>query len=484
MKKVYRNLILFSILLISVIMHWNHFPKDLMSFHVWRQTQTQSTINNYFEEDMNILNPRRNDRGNGDGIFRMEFPMMQWMVACLYKMTGKHVIVSRIFNFITGLSSILALFLLLKLLFKNEVIAVIGAWTFNFSPGFYYYTINPMPDNFALCCSLWGIVLFFYWHQKQRNSLLLCSSLLLSFGTLCKLPFIVYYSVPLGFFLIQTIKWGLNRQIILNTSIILLSILLPFSWYLMVVPNWGGNGIVQGIFSNHIPTPVILYYICYNLFSTLPELLLNYGSLVFFLAGFYFVIKKKTYRNKFFPLLALWSISLVAFFLFEVNMIAKAHDYYLFPFFPVLFILVSYGAYHLLSLKSKFMKYIVFFLLLLLPVTAWLRNQDRWDPQSPDFNKDLLEYKNELRDAVPGDALCIAGNDESHFIFFYYIDKKGWGFQSDTLNPAEMENMIKEGAEYLYSDSRLLENNDQIKPLIDSLVMERGSIKIFRLKSN
>jgi hypothetical protein len=49
-----------------------------------------------------------------------------------------------------------------------------------------------------------------------------------------------------------------------------------------------------------------------------------------------------------------------------------------------------------------------------------------WDKDSPGFNKDLLTYWDELREAVPKNTLCVAGNDISSFIFFYYIDKKGW----------------------------------------------------------
>jgi hypothetical protein len=92
---------LIAIVVISFLMHYQHFSKDLISIHAWRQTQTQSTINNFYEEDMNILNPRKNDRGTTDGIFRMEFPLMQWIVACQYKLFGNHLIISRLFMFIT-----------------------------------------------------------------------------------------------------------------------------------------------------------------------------------------------------------------------------------------------------------------------------------------------------------------------------------------------------------------------------------------------
>ena len=89
--------------------------------------------------------------------------------------------------------------------------------------------------------------------------------------------------------------------------------------------------------------------------------------------------------------------------------------------------------------------------------------------------------KTELRDAVPKDALVVAGNDESHFIFFYYIDKKGWGFHNDNLTSNMLQTMIEEGAEYLYTDSKEVYTNKQLSAYLDKLILEKGSIKIYRL---
>ena len=73
---------------------------------------------------MNILNPRRNDRGDGDGIFRMEFPLMQWLVAATYKIFGNHLIISRIFMFVIGIFSVLGMYKLLQALFRNSTISL------------------------------------------------------------------------------------------------------------------------------------------------------------------------------------------------------------------------------------------------------------------------------------------------------------------------------------------------------------------------
>jgi len=481
MNKTTVKIVLLLTVLISLSMHYRHFSKELMGIHVWRQTQTQTTINNFYEDDMNILNPTRNERGNGDGLFRMEFPLMQWLVACLYKIFGNNLIITRIFMFIVGIFSVFGMYKMLLAIFQSNIPALAGAWAFNFSPSFYYYTINPLPDNFALCCSIWGIALFFLWHRKNKNYLLILSGIMLSLGALCKLPFILYFIVPFTYFLIQIRKDRISKKLILNLLMVSLPVILPVAWYVFVIPQWKSNGIVSGVLDNGVPFITILDYLQHNLVSTLPELLLNYGSLLFFISGFYFLFKNKAFRNPLFLVFLAWSAGILAYFLFEINMIAKVHDYYLFPFYPVLFILVGYGAYHFSQINYKYISYLFLFILLILPLTAYLRMHNRWNPDSPNFNKDLLLYKEELRNAVPKNSLCIAGNDETHFVFFYYIDKKGWGFNNDELNAQDLNQMIDEGAEYLYSDSRKTDTNQQIQQFLGPMILQKGSLKVYRL---
>jgi hypothetical protein len=482
MNKINRNCILFSIGVISLFMHYRHFSKDLMSDHVWRQTQTQTTIINFYEEDMNIFNPRQNDRGNTTGILRMEFPLMQWLVAFSYKILGNHLIITRIFMFIIGLFSILGINRLLFSIFGTEKLAIIGAWAFSFSPSFYYFTINPLPDNLALCLSIWGITLFFRWLRDNKLSYLLISGFLLSLGTLCKLPFIVYYSVPLVHFATVFYKRTTIKRTFAEIFCQFIFILFPVIWYVRVIPHWNGNVIIKGVLDNHESMQVLLFYLQHNLIVILPELLLNYGSVIFFLAGFYFLFYKKGYRDPRFALILTWSISVLAFYFFEVNAIGTGHDYYLFPFYPLLFILVAYGAIHLLSLKSNVIRYLTLMLLLLLPLICYLRMQVRWNPESPGFNKDLLTYKTELKNAIPKNALVVAGNDNSHFIYFYYIDKKGWGYDHDYLTARDLKIMIDKGAEYLYTDSKNIVDNAEIAEYFDGQILEKGSIRIFKLK--
>jgi hypothetical protein len=177
----------------------------------------------------------------------------------------------------------------------------------------------------------------------------------------------------------------------------------------------------------------------------------------------------------------MWGIAIIAYFLFEMNMIGKVHDYYLMPFLPLLFILVAYGAYHLLTGRNKLLRNISVVFLILLPLPAYMRIEGRWDTKKPGFNAVYYQYKNDLRALIPEKAFCVAGNDESHFILLYYLNRKGWAFDNDELDGGLLNNYVSKGAAYLFIDSRIDERND-IKEHLGDKIFEKETLRVYKLK--
>ncbi|MEI2673177.1 MAG: hypothetical protein V9F05_03950 [Chitinophagaceae bacterium] len=259
--------------------------------------------------------------------------------------------------------------------------------------------------------------------------------------------------------------------------------LLPLVWYAIVIPQWSDNPVLAGVFDSRVSVLKLLDYLQHNVFITTPDLLLNYGSVLFFMAGFYFLVKRKSYRDfRFIPILWL-GIMVIAYYLFEIIPIGKIHDYYLFPFYPLLFILVAYGAYHILYGSNKKLRIVSYVLLIVLPLTCFLRADTRWNKNNPGFNRDLLTFKTELRNAVPKNAVVVAGNDISKVIFLYYIDKKGYPFLNNLLTTNDLQGFVSAGAEYLYSDSPDIIEQQQLSPFIDLLIVTCGSVKVYKLKN-
>ncbi|MEM6966947.1 MAG: glycosyltransferase family 39 protein, partial [Bacteroidota bacterium] len=384
--------------------------------------------------------------------------------------------------FLIGLLSVLGVFYFVKIVLKNEWTGLIAAWCFNFSPSFFYHTVNPLPDNFALCCGIWSLVYFFRFKEKQNIYKLFLGSVFLSLAALTKLPFILFASVPFAY---QIFYWKRlkKEKKLLSFSLTAYGLLiLPLAWYAWVIPHWQGNDVAKGIFSNQASLTELFSILWGNIISTLPELLLNYAAVPFFAYGIFRFFQLKYYQKKIAKLFVFLLLSILAFFFYEINLIGTVHDYYLFPFFPLLFLLVGFGGLQLWKSTHQMSKAFVILALVVAPLTAHLRIADRWNLDEVGFNKDFLSYKTELQNAVPKDALCVIGNDVSGHILFYYTNKKGWRFERDILSADVLKYWITEGAEYLYSDSRQIENDPKLQPYLSQLIMEKGSVRVFQLQ--
>jgi hypothetical protein len=468
----------------SAIMHSRVFELDLMGVHVWRQTQTQSTVLNYAQEDFNILNSRINNRGSGDGIFRMEFAVMQWMFAGVYKMLDTDdPSVSRILTFIIGLISVWGMYVLIRNLSGNKWMGMIGAWCFNFSPVFYYYTVNPLPDNFSLATGIWGLAWFFKWQQEQRTSQVFLSAFMLLLATLSKLPFIVYGIVPALYFITDIIRTRkFRRENLVMAGIFILLFIPAAAWYITVVPTWENNGVVAGIFAG-TPWEQVKNLLCFDLTYQFPEVLLNIAALPFFLIGFILIPFKRVRSHPAFPYLLACSFAVMLYLLYELNMIGTDHDYYLFPFLPLIFIITAYGAWHLFRKKRVYLMMPALLIMLALPYFAFEKMDMRWNEDKPDFNIAYLEYRDELRAATPDDALVIV-RDGTPYICLYYLNKKGWSNNGlpGWYDPGVLYQMANEGAKYFYCDKREIDEDPAVKPLLEELIMTRNDVRVWKLK--
>jgi len=496
-----RNLAILTFIVgLSLIMHLRVFKLDLISMHVWRQTETQTVIQNFVRDDMNIFNPRFNNLGDSDGIFRKEFPLMQWIIALAAKVFTESVLLTRIMMFLLSMLTVLGFYRLGRVFFADtentpgpasstlttfsKLLPFLPAFFIAFSPTFFFFSVNPIPDIFALMCLSWGLYYFFIWERTDKARPFVLALMFLMLGSLVKLPFLLFYSLFLLPFVSDCRAKSL-KHLLAKWSPVLLSVIPVLAWYLWVIPGWEANGIVRGIAAVKGPEAWKLYftYLQHNLISTLPELLTGYAGLPLFLCGIFFAFYNRIFHSRRFLILLAPFILFVLYFLFELNMIGEAHDYYLFPFYPFIALLIVYG-FREIVYRNRRLAAFAMVLFVLMPVASHLRLKDRWNIQKPGFNKDLLVYRDELRASVPPGALCIAGSDASTFIMLYYIDKKGWTYDYASLLPREtLEEMIGKGAGYLYSDMREVDESPAITPFFEEQVAQYGSIRVMRLKS-
>jgi 4-amino-4-deoxy-L-arabinose transferase-like glycosyltransferase len=81
-------------------------PTDYRLLNSWRECDYTSIARAYYTEGMNILYPRVDWRGDTPGCVEMEFPIIPWISALIYRIAGYHEQVLRV---VTAVCSIAAL---------------------------------------------------------------------------------------------------------------------------------------------------------------------------------------------------------------------------------------------------------------------------------------------------------------------------------------------------------------------------------------
>ncbi|MBI1287541.1 MAG: hypothetical protein GC178_08165 [Flavobacteriales bacterium] len=470
--------VLATIVVLGIALHWSIWQLDIMGIHAWRQTQTMTVVENFVFEDMNILNPRINSRGDGDGIFRMEFPLMQWVFAWFYRLFGDNLTIARALTFIISIFSGIGFYRLLKAYGLSDTVSSIGMWCLSWSPVFFYYAVNPLPDNLALCFGIWSLSFLKRYQQNGLVRQLAGFGIFLALATAVKLPFILFGAGYIPVF-IQNLRKSPAKSI-LHASILIATMLPAIAWYAWVIPQWKNTALIGGVGAEASFDSASAFNNIWGVFhSLLPELFVNYAAVLFFIVGFIVLFQTKDFLKLYASEIFIFG-SVLLYYLYEVNMIGMAHDYYLFPFLPIIFLLVTAGAKRVILSRQMWLRYVGLIALLILPLTAYLRAIGRWTPMGNE--KAILEHKEELRNLIPDDALVVVGNDPSTHIFLYHIHKKGWTFEQDWLTTEELKDHIEHGAKYLYSNTDHVRKSEGISQFLEEPIFDKDGITVYPLK--
>jgi hypothetical protein len=471
----------------SILMHWNIFNKDITGIHTWRQSQTQLNIQNFYRHDLNILNPRvAHFNGGKDNIHRYEFPIMQWSIALMHKVFGESIIITRICVFIIGVLTLIGFYSLLMAIGFSKIISSLGTFTLCFSPLFYYYTLNPIPDNFALMATTWFLY-FFMVSIRHSNSFKYTSiaAIFFALAVLAKLPYVIFGCVIALRYIIVVFRREekLNNHV-KGILVYALTLLLPLLWYSWVIPGWTGNPVLAGIFGGAMDGKSAAFILGYHATTMFPHILLNPGVWVFFLVGLIlFVVTKPLGKSITKYILSIVGV-LLLYFWFEFYAINDVHDYYMMPFLLVIYIMVTVGVNAMIKYHFD-TRYLSIALLISAPFFCFYQTKDYWSPGKSGFNTDLFEYKTALRAVVPNNEKVIMLNDRSLFAFAYAVDKQGYVFDNNHLPIHWVCDLIKnENVNYMYSDSRAIEDSLYKHELVDSLLLQGGSINVLKLKDN
>ena len=308
-------------------------------------------------------------------------------------------------------------------------------------------------------------------------------NVLIGLATLVKLPFVLLFALPVAGLLHHPPPREL-KYVGLRAIILPLCLAPAAAWYLTVIPEWGGNPVIGGILSTEADWLRLADYLQHNLISTLPEMLLGFAALPAFLYGIYAAVRNRKHLWSHYRYFWLLGVGLVAFFLYELNALGKAHDYYLYPYLPVIFLVVLYGCHNWYVAqegRAVWFRLLLPLLFVFAPLACFLRLGHAWSTEYAGYNPDLYIHREALRSAVPDGTPVIVGIDQSPYIYLYHLRKYGWTLNSAQLDQADFENMLRAGAAYLYIDNNQLLQAPWVKSYLEEKVAEAGSFKVYRL---
>ncbi len=127
-------------------------PVDGTVRHAWRETDTAAIARSFYREDMNILLPRIDWRGDGPGYVESEFPLLPWTAACLYHVFGYHEEILRVLSYVLSLGAFVVFLRLARRLLPDRAII----------PACVVFALSPMAIRMASAVQPEPLMFFAY----------------------------------------------------------------------------------------------------------------------------------------------------------------------------------------------------------------------------------------------------------------------------------------------------------------------------------
>ena len=165
-----------------------------MSIHAWRQSDSYSFVLTYFNENNKLLEPSVLFVGeNGHGKAVSEFPILYFITAKIWKITGVTPAVLKFINFSLLLTGLFHLLLLTSKIVKDNFWSIFVVLFLISSPDIGYYGFNFIPNIPAFGLALTGLYYLFMYVRKEKTRDLVLYTLLFILASLIKVTALISF---------------------------------------------------------------------------------------------------------------------------------------------------------------------------------------------------------------------------------------------------------------------------------------------------
>ncbi len=438
---LHREFLIFTlILIIGLSVRLYKINSPVADWHSFRQADTASVSLYYFNNGINLLDPRYHDISrvqsglfNPNGYRLVEFPLYNAI----------HALVAHIFTFIpfdTVGRFISVIFSLLTSVFIYKIASFyfgrdrgkLAMFLFLIMPFNIYFSRVILPEPLSVLLGVSALWFFIRYSDKSKTRDLIIYCFLMSLAILVK-PYIVFYNIFVLYYFWK--KYGINKLFYAKESLLITSlILIPFIlWRVWIsrhpegIPFWkwtlNGDGVRF--------KPAFWYWI---FGERVGKLILGVWGVFPFVVG---IINSK--KNPFI-------ISLLSGAFLYVGVIATAnvrHDYYQTLIIPVVSIVLAIGFWEMATgfIKDKIKIIFSFTIFSLMILISAFQVKEFYKINHPE----IIEAGRVVDELVPKDALVIASyNGDTAFL--YQTKRRGW-----PVVELPIDELINEGASYYTS---------------------------------
>jgi len=457
------RVIFYAALVLFFILHLYNITAPPNGYHKWRESDTASVTLNYYQDNLPFLTPRTNELSSSDKMTVMELPLYCYLGAQGYRLFGPNHFAPHLLTILAGLICLWLLYLTVKTRFDRTT-ASLAVWAMAFAPLFFYYNYKIMPDILMLCLGLAGVCCYLFFLEKNSYVNFILSAACLALAA-CLKPMILSVYLPL---LYLTWRQKDNRR--RNSFLFLIYIVLSLA-PLALWMNYSGwltsrSGAVT-VFYQYLNS---LFF--KRIFLQWPvELWIGWVMVPAFIWGL-----GRLWKNKKVGFYLVWLLaSLIAVTL--VARYSQHHDYYSLIFVPPMAIITGCGLKVMLFEKGRGWRWAAIALLLLAPLGAYLRVENRFGGYA-----DFYVIREAADRVIPKNEKVIVQDITRGAERLYELNRKGW-YVKDNRDFGSIVKFVDFGAAYIILQQPMDEYNDSLKFYFSDCVERLGPLYCYPLKS-
>jgi hypothetical protein len=442
-------------------------PIDGSTWELWREADVGAIARSFYREDMNILRPRIDWRGDGPGLVESEFPLYPWSVAALYRVFGYHEALARVVSLVVSVLACWVFFLLAeRLLPPLGWLAAIAVFAVNPLAVRLSTAVQPEPLMFLfyLAAARW----FLRWIDAGRRTDYALAATFTALAILSKLP-----AANLGLFFaalsLQRFGWrGIARWDLWLFAILALG--PAAAWYSFAYGYWTTYGNSLGM-SNEAYAPIASF----GFMEALPRQIVNCARIeiraVWTLPGALLALagipSLRSWEGR---VVLYWLLTLAVFYVVTIGTTGEDWaSYYHIVSLPAACLAIGFGVVHLLSRVSRGRVGVAmaFAGVVLLSGVGLLEMRKTLAQIHPSYAKPIYECARRFAPLVPEGAVIVAsgGEDIDQWgirnaanapYFFFWLDRKGFSLPDSQQHLEALEELRGRGARYFVAEpSRL-----------------------------